>query len=262
VLEATGGVPPLVHQAAGNRAQAQAAHLVEEAAGRTASSRGQLRLAQAELANDLVDLQELREHSQQVARLAGEGPPGQDETNERPAAVICPYKGLARYEPDDAEYFFGRERLVAELVTHLVGAGLVGVVGPSGSGKSSLVRAGLLPALADGVLPGSDRWRQVLVRPGDHPMVELGLALGAGGPIATAMANGDQGTATGGGAGDSPAPGRGAANRVLAAATGAPGACCWSSTSSRRSSPPARTRPSGRRSSLRWSRPPRRATGR
>jgi WD40 repeat protein/DNA-binding SARP family transcriptional activator len=225
VLEATGGVPRLVHQAAGNRAQAQAAHLVEEAAGRTASRRGQLRLVQAELANDLVDLQELREHSQQTAWLAGEAPPGQKEADERPAAVICPYKGLVRYEPDDAEYFFGRERLVAELVTHLVGAGLVGVVGPSGSGKSSLVRAGLLSALADGVLPGSDRWRQVLVRPGEHPMVALGLALGAGGPVAAAMANGYQGTATGdgGGAGDSPAAGRGAANVVLAAATGAPG---------------------------------------
>jgi WD40 repeat protein/DNA-binding SARP family transcriptional activator len=225
VLEATGGVPPLVHRAAGDRAQVQAAQLVEEAAGRTASSRGQLRLVQAELANDLVDLQELREHSQQVAWLAGEGPPGQEETDERPAAVICPYKGLARYEADDAGFFFGRERLVAELVTRLVGAGLVGVVGPSGSGKSSLVRAGLLPALADGVLPGSDRWRQVLVRPGENPVVALGLALGAGGPLAGALANGDQGTPTGdgGGAGDGPAPGRGAANVVLAAAAGAPG---------------------------------------
>ena len=87
--------------------------------------------------------------------------------------MVCPYKGLGRYEADDAGFFFGRERLVAELVTHLVGAGLVGVVGPSGSGKSSLVRAGLLPALADGVLPGSDRWRQVLMRPGEHPLREL-----------------------------------------------------------------------------------------
>ena len=90
-----------------------------------------------------------------------------------PAQVVCPYKGLGRDEPDDAGFFFGRERLVAELVTHLVGAGLVGVVGPSGSGKSSLVRAGLLPALADGVLPGSDRWRQLLTRPGEHPLREL-----------------------------------------------------------------------------------------
>ena len=74
-------------------------------------------------------------------------------------AVVCPFKGLASFEVADAPYFFGRERLVAELVARLVGAPLLGVVGPSGSGKSSVVRAGLLPALADGVLPGSDGWR-------------------------------------------------------------------------------------------------------
>ena len=72
------------------------------------------------------------------------------------ATVVCPYKGLATFDVDDAEYFFGRERLVAELVARLVGAPLLGVVGPSGSGKSSVLRAGLLPALAGGVLPGSD----------------------------------------------------------------------------------------------------------
>jgi WD40 repeat protein len=137
--------------------------------------------------------------------------------------VVCPYKGLARYEPDDAGFFFGRERLIAELVTHLVGAGLVGVVGPSGSGKSSLVRAGLLPALADGVLPGSDRWRQVLVRPGEHPMGELGLALGAGDSIPAGRADDDGGAATsveqvGGG----PVLGRAGGNLVLAAAAAAP----------------------------------------
>jgi len=173
VFERTGGVPVLVHQAAGDWAQAQAAHQVEQVAGQTASSRSHLRVVQSRLADEVVDLRELREHTQQVTRLAaGQGPPGQ-EPEDRPAAAVCPYKGLARFEASDAEFFFGRERLVAELVTHLVGAGLVGVIGPSGSGKSSLVRAGLLPALADGVLPGSNRWRQVLVRPGEHPMAEL-----------------------------------------------------------------------------------------
>ena len=58
------------------------------------------------------------------------------------APVVCPYKGLAPFDRDDAEYFFGREGLVAELVAHLVGAALLAVVGPSGSGKSSVVRAG------------------------------------------------------------------------------------------------------------------------
>ena len=85
----------------------------------------------------------------------------------------CPFKGLASFEVVDAPYFFGRERLVAELVARLVGAPLLGVVGPSGSGKSSVVRAGLLPALAGGVLPGSAEWAQVVMRPGEHPLREL-----------------------------------------------------------------------------------------
>ena len=174
VFEGTGGVPLLVHQAASDWAQAQATHQVAQVVGQTATSRSHLRVVQSRLADDLVDLRELHEHSQQVARLAGgQGAPGEEESHDRPAAAVCPYKGLARFEASDVEFFFGRERLVAELVTHLVGAGLVGVVGPSGSGKSSLVRAGLLPALADGVLPGSDRWRQLIMRPGEHPMAEL-----------------------------------------------------------------------------------------
>jgi WD40 repeat protein len=176
VLEGTGGVPLLVHQAAGDWAQAQVAQQVQETARKTASSRSHLRVDHARLADEVVDLQELREHTQQVARLAADQGPADEEPDERPASVVCPYKGLVRFEASDAEFFFGRERLVAELVTHLVGAGLAGVVGPSGSGKSSLVRAGLLPALADGVLPGSERWRQILMRPGAHPMAELAHA--------------------------------------------------------------------------------------
>ena len=54
-----------------------------------------------------------------------------------------------------------------------MGAPLLAVIGPSGSGKSSALRAGLLPALADGVLPGSDHWRQALMRPGPRPRTEL-----------------------------------------------------------------------------------------
>ena len=106
---------------------------------------------ESELAGSVVDLQSTLERIE-----------------ERPAAtpVVCPYKGLASFDRDDAEYFFGREGLVAELVAHLVGATLLAVVGASGSGKSSVVRAGLLPALAGGVLPGSQHWAQAVIRPG------------------------------------------------------------------------------------------------
>src|SRR4029453_14226980 len=108
ILEATGGVPLLVHQAAGKRAQAQAAHQVEQTAGQTASSRSHLQMVQAKLADDVVDL---REHTEQAARLVTA--PADEEPEDRPAAAVCPYKGLARFEASDAAFFFGRERLVA-----------------------------------------------------------------------------------------------------------------------------------------------------
>ena len=96
-------------------------------------------------------------------------------------AVVCPFKGLASFDVADAEFFFGRERPVAELVSRLTSATFVGVVGASGGGKSSLVRAGLLPALAAGALPGSERWRPALIRPGPDPCLELTSALGGEG---------------------------------------------------------------------------------
>ena len=90
---------------------------------------------------------------------------------------LCPFKGLAPFESADARFFFGRERLVADLVARMVGATCIAVVGPSGSGKSSAVRAGLLPAVAGGVLPGSETWSQALLRPGAAPMAALRRSL-------------------------------------------------------------------------------------
>ncbi|HEX2535456.1 MAG TPA: hypothetical protein VHK69_17050, partial [Chitinophagaceae bacterium] len=58
-----------------------------------------------------------------------------------------PYKGLLSYEPEDCRRFFGRKEAVAALFRKVEGSSLVAVVGPSGSGKSSLVKAGLLPRL-------------------------------------------------------------------------------------------------------------------
>jgi WD40 repeat protein/DNA-binding SARP family transcriptional activator len=81
---------------------------------------------------------------------------------------VCPFKGLAPFELADAEFFFGRERLVDELVARFAETPLLAVVGPSGSGKSSLVRAGLSPALG---------YESVLIRPGKQPVAELAGAL-------------------------------------------------------------------------------------
>jgi DNA-binding CsgD family transcriptional regulator/WD40 repeat protein len=93
------------------------------------------------------------------------------------AQVICPFKGLASYEAVDAPFFFGRERTVAELVARLAGSTFLAVIGPSGSGKSSVVRAGLVPALAAGVLPGSEDWIVSVTRPGAMPTTALGRSI-------------------------------------------------------------------------------------
>jgi WD40 repeat protein/serine/threonine protein kinase len=87
--------------------------------------------------------------------------------------VTCPYKGLAAYQPEDARFFFGRESLIDELVRRMQLHNILVVGGSSGSGKSSLVRAGLIPALHAGALPGSDKWRVALFTPGYDPMAEL-----------------------------------------------------------------------------------------
>ena len=86
---------------------------------------------------------------------------------------MCPFKGLAHFDVADTEYFFGRERLVADLYSRVVDSTVVGIIGPSGSGKSSILRAGLLASFAAGALPGSESWQVVLVRPGEHPGAEL-----------------------------------------------------------------------------------------
>jgi WD40 repeat protein/DNA-binding SARP family transcriptional activator len=86
-----------------------------------------------------------------------------------PEPLECPFKGLAPFEPDDRDLFFGRERLVGELLARLDTTTFLLLTGPSGSGKSSVLRAGLLPSF-DG--------RRVVVRPGARPVVELTRALG------------------------------------------------------------------------------------
>ncbi|WP_420345087.1 protein kinase domain-containing protein [Pelagibius sp.] len=91
--------------------------------------------------------------------------------------TACPYKGLAAYQPEDAGTFFGREALVDELVRRIQLERVLVVGGPSGSGKSSLVRAGLVPALKAGALLGSDTWRAILMTPGRDPLTELHYAL-------------------------------------------------------------------------------------
>jgi WD40 repeat protein/serine/threonine protein kinase len=92
-----------------------------------------------------------------------------------------PYKGLRPFQAADNRDFFGREKLTAALVERMAETGefarFLAVVGPSGSGKSSVVRAGLIPALWRGDLPGSEKWFIVDMLPGTHPLDELEIAL-------------------------------------------------------------------------------------
>ena len=95
-----------------------------------------------------------------------------------PPVARSPYPGLRPFERDEADVFFGRETHVDALVDRLAQRRLVAVTGGSGSGKSSLVRAGLLEALEAGLLVAAGPvWRFAIFRPSDHPMTELATAL-------------------------------------------------------------------------------------
>ena len=80
-----------------------------------------------------------------------------------------PYLGLRAYSADDADLFFGREADIDALVELCRAPGLVAVVGPSGSGKSSLVKAGLVPRLQVTSISHLRHWRPVVVEPGADP---------------------------------------------------------------------------------------------
>ncbi|MFJ3667179.1 helix-turn-helix domain-containing protein [Streptomyces sp. NPDC090106] len=110
----------------------------------------------------------------------------------QPAGALPPYRGLRGFDEEHAEWFFGREELTAALTLRLsklteAGGGLLAVVGPSGSGKSSLLRTGLIPTVRDGTgLPDAGQEFAprpvVLMTPGERPDEELTERLTAAGP--------------------------------------------------------------------------------
>lgn len=91
---------------------------------------------------------------------------------------LCPYMGLRAFTETDAQYFYGRETLTQTLIQHLSQQACLAVVGASGSGKSSVVQAGLMAQLRQGKQrPDSDRWWIGSLRPGPQPLQALAQRL-------------------------------------------------------------------------------------
>ncbi|MFF5188274.1 trypsin-like peptidase domain-containing protein [Streptomyces sp. NPDC000345] len=87
---------------------------------------------------------------------------------------VCPYRGLEPFTAEHARWFEGRQDAVRQVLANLARQRrLTLLLGPSGSGKSSLIQAGVLRALAEGRLPGSDRWLPVLARPRQDMLAEI-----------------------------------------------------------------------------------------
>ncbi|HKJ55265.1 MAG TPA: AAA family ATPase, partial [Nitriliruptoraceae bacterium] len=93
------------------------------------------------------------------------------------ADITHPFVGLRAFTQDDSHLFFGRDAAVHHLVELVERHDSLVVVGPSGSGKSSLVRAGLLPALAKGAIPDADTWPAIVMTPGHAPLQALARAM-------------------------------------------------------------------------------------
>ncbi len=130
--------------------------------------------------NTWIDLREgisdPRSLASLVAALQGK-PPGSIIQQQIAAtlASICPYRGLRFFREEDAAFFFGRDAFIQRLLGEVDKHQLVAVIGPSGSGKSSVVRAGLIPKLRES--SSNDVWDIVTMVPGDRPLQSLAAAL-------------------------------------------------------------------------------------
>lgn len=89
-----------------------------------------------------------------------------------------PFPGLRAFEEDEEYLFFGREKQTDDLIGSLRKSRFLAVIGASGSGKSSLVKSGLLPALHSGMMSGtSGSWHIAQLRPGTNPIKRLAEAI-------------------------------------------------------------------------------------
>ncbi|MEO8265487.1 MAG: BTAD domain-containing putative transcriptional regulator [Ilumatobacteraceae bacterium] len=159
-----GGLPGIARREAAAWAERAAADRLNVATSISIDSRSAAEIAGTSVHNEVLRLVEARGRR---SALAGAEWAGRQ-----------PYRSLATYESADADLFVGRERVVAELTARVLDRRLVAVVGASGSGKSSLVRAGLLPLVRSGRLPGEGPWRADVIVPGSDVLAAIETVAG------------------------------------------------------------------------------------
>jgi len=126
--------------------------------------------------NTWVDLREDLADSEALDTLVAVVRGEKSERRQEAAGALCPYQGLRPFDEESAAFFFGRESLSNRLMEALLSRNLVAVIGPSGSGKSSIVQAGVLPLLRR-QRPPAATWDAIGFIPGDRPFHHLAAAL-------------------------------------------------------------------------------------
>jgi WD40 repeat protein/DNA-binding SARP family transcriptional activator len=161
IIAVSNGLPGVAKRESAAWAERTASERLRIAAASSLGANALAQRAQASVLDEVVELVAARARRDELwsARWAGRQP----------------YRALATYGPQDAELFVGRERLVAELAARVLERRLVVVVGCSGSGKSSLVRAGLIPLARSGRLPGAGAWATHIIVPGFDPLAALAV---------------------------------------------------------------------------------------
>jgi energy-coupling factor transporter ATP-binding protein EcfA2 len=148
------------------------------------SSRSNVEAGRDVSARDIIGRDKI-EATGNVTIIVGQQSSGPSPEDEAPTPGISPFKGLQYFDVADVELFFGRESLTAKLVGRLRSHKFLAIIGASGSGKSSIARAGLIPALiygeplADGSPPptGFSKPDTYILTPTSHPLVELAVSL-------------------------------------------------------------------------------------
>jgi len=172
LLRQKAGAPP--YRELGRRAHFSATTLAEAAAGHRLPSLAVTLAFVGACGGDPESWEARWRELSEMLATRDEGRDAEDES--------CPYLGLAVYGPDDADRFFGREQLVADVVARVRAARFLAVLGPSGSGKSSLLHAGLLTGLPSGT-------PTLVFTPGAHPLEECAtrIAVRTGEPVAVVL---------------------------------------------------------------------------